>query len=410
MGCRPMWGLGARGTVVGTTLSVILLVLLGSATPGAAAAPDPVVSASTSLTLFVGQTSAPGRPVTLVTSMNDFEVSVPDPTPTLVAAVLAYFQNGGGNALVASTPNEQPATLAAALDAVPSATQASLFVVPSLGDLSGGGYDSVVSSLAALADRSLGMAILDPPGAVVDAVESTDDVTPLVNLAAHLRVVVPGDRTRRLALYGSRFVADDQEAPNVPAGTLISVAALMAGVYTTTEGRAGVWVSPAGPARALSPGTATPDEAGTRTNAQHAQLNAAGVNAIDSSADGAVYPMGAKTLDPDSVDFRYISVDRTLDYIQRSLTGGLGYTAFSPNNARLWERLDADATAFLTALWREGGLVGATADAAVRVAAGGTTDTAQDASAGLVRMQILVSTTYPNQFTQLDIVLRTQAP
>lgn len=410
MGCRRMGGLVARGPVVGTTLSVILLVLLGSATPGAAAVPDQVVSASTSRSLFVGQTSAPGRPVTLVTSMNDFEVSVPDPTPTLAAAVLAYFQNGGVDLWVVSTPDEQPATLAAALDAVPSTTQASLFVVPSLGDLSGGGYDTVVSSLAALADRSLGMAILDPPGAVVDAVEAADDVTPLVDLAAHLRVVVPRDRTRRLALYGSRFVADDQGAPTVPTGTLISVAALMAGVFTTTDGQAGVWVSPAGPGRALAPGTATPDEAGARTNAQHAQLNAAGVDAIDSSADGAVHPMGAKTLDPDSDDFKYISVDRTLDYIQRSLTAGLGYTVFSPNNAKLWERLDADATAFLTPLWKEGGLAGATPGTAFRVTTGGTTDTAQDVAAGLVRMRILVSTTYPDEFTQLDIVLRTQAP
>jgi hypothetical protein len=387
---------------------VTLLAPLGTATSSAVTSQPQVVGASTAVTLFVGQTSTSTKSV-LISSMEEFMYEISDPSPILLAAVAAFYQNGGGESVVVSTPDEQPATLAAAVDAVPSSTPASLFVVPSLGNRAGTGYDTIVDSLAALADRSVGMAILDPPGVLVHAMQAGDDISPLMDLGLHLmRRVVPGDQTRRIVLYSSRFVADDNHPLDVAEGTLISVAALMAGAYAANDITFGVWNSPAGPNTPLQLGTTTPDEAGTLTNTQIGQLvTQGGIDTIVSSADGATTPQGGRTLATFTPDYAYISSVRTADYIQRSLTAGLAGSVFSPSVAAQQQQIDAEATSFLTDLWTNGGLAGYSASDAFQV---NSTTTAQDVAAGHIRVQVLVSLFHPADFTEIDIVLDAAKP
>jgi phage tail sheath protein FI len=389
-------------------VSATLLLPFGTATSSAVTFQPPVVRATTAVTLFLGQGSSSTRSMP-ISNMSNFLYEISDPSPTLLAAVAVFYLNGGGDSVVVSTPDEQPATLAAALDAVPSSTLANLFVVPSLGNLAGTGYDTVVSSLAALADRSVGMAILDPPGVAVHAMQASDDISPLMDLGLHLmRTVVPGDRTRRIVLYSSRFVADDDYGFDVAEGTLISVAALMAGAYATHDNVSGVWNSPAGPDTTLELGTTTPDEAGTLTNTQMGQLAVqGGVDSIVSSADGAPTPYGGRTLATFTVDYAYISSARTADYIQRSLTAGFASSVFSPTVAAQQQLIDAEATRLLTELWTEGGLQGAATSEAFQL---NSTTTAQDVAAGHIRLQVLVSLDHPEDFTEIDIVVDAAKP
>ena len=79
---------------------------------------------------------------------------------------------------------------------------------------------------------------------------------------------------------------------------------------------------------------------------------------------------GARTLDGNSNDFRYIQVRRTLIYIEQSVKLALDQFVFAANDGNTWVTVKSMISNFLQGLWSQGGLMGATASEAYSVEVG----------------------------------------
>lgn len=183
------------------------------------------------------------------------------------------------------------------------------------------------------------------------------------------------------------------------AGTLPPSSA-MAGVYTLVDNSEGVWMSPAN--RNINSVIAPTV---TINNDQQASLNVdalAGksINAIRSFfGRGPAIIWGARTLDGNSQDWRYINVRRTMIMIEQSVANAAFQLVFEPNDASTWNSCESMISNFLHNLWAEGALQGATPAAAYSVSVGlGKTMTPQDVLDGIMRVQVKLAIVRPAEF------------
>lgn len=126
----------------------------------------------------------------------------------------------------------------------------------------------------------------------------------------------------------------------------------MAGIWARSDNERGVHKAPAnevirGALEAVSP----------ITKGEQDTLNPIGVNCIRSFTGRGLRVWGARTLSSDPA-WRYISVRRLFNYVEKSLERGLQWVVFEPNDLDLWARVRRDIGAFLTGTWREGALFG----------------------------------------------------
>lgn len=128
-------------------------------------------------------------------------------------------------------------------------------------------------------------------------------------------------------------------------------------------------------------------------------LSGKAINAIRTFPGKGVFVWGARTLDGNSQDWRYISVRRTVICIEQSLKYVVQAYAFEPNVASTWTNLKALITNFLTNLWQQGALAGATPDQAFSVDVGlGVTMTAVDILDGIIQISVKLAITRPAEF------------
>lgn len=211
------------------------------------------------------------------------------------------------------------------------------------------------------------------------------------------------------ALLGtSPFYAAIHDALLAKANILPPSAAL-AGIYTYVDNAQGVWTAPANIAV-----NATTDTTQQLSDADQATLNldpvtGKSINAIRLFPGQGVTVWGARTLDGNSDDWRYIQVRRMLIYVEQSLKLALGGYVFEPNDANTWALVSSMVNNFLTSLWSQGALVGATPADAFSVAVGlGTTMTADDILNGIMRISVKVAVTHPAEFIVIDIAQQMQ--
>jgi phage tail sheath protein FI len=95
------------------------------------------------------------------------------------------------------------------------------------------------------------------------------------------------------------------------------------------------------------------------TKGEQDVLNPLGVNCIRTFVGRGIRVWGARTLSSDPA-WRYVSVRRLFNYVEESIERGTQWVVFEPNDADLWARVRRDVGAFLTGVWRDGMLFGAT--------------------------------------------------
>jgi hypothetical protein len=177
--------------------------------------------------------------------------------------------------------------------------------------------------------------------------------------------------------------------------------AAIAAVYSLVDGQIGVWRAPA---NASLPGDVAPSVA-IRPEWQ-GDLNTPddgkAVNAIREFPGTGLLVYGARTLDGHSVDGRYIAVRRTEIMLNASIQGAILACVFEPNAAKTWSSIRDMLRAFLSSVWKQGGLVGATPEDAFFVRCGlGETMTDDDVCAGRLRVEVGVALQNPGEFTVL---------
>jgi phage tail sheath protein FI len=128
-------------------------------------------------------------------------------------------------------------------------------------------------------------------------------------------------------------------------------------------------------------------------------LSGKSINAIRFFNGQGILVWGARTLDGNSQDWRYISVRRTVTMIEQSIKLGARAFVFAPNDANTWLTVQSMIANFLTNIWKEGALQGAKATDAFSVAIGlGTTMTAQDILDGVMKISVKIAITHPGEF------------
>jgi len=186
---------------------------------------------------------------------------------------------------------------------------------------------------------------------------------------------------------------------------LLPPSAAMAGAYTVNDASNGVWSAPAniGLVSAIRLPIRLTDEQQAGLNVD--PLTGKSINAIREFSGRGILVWGARTLDGDSEDWRYIQVRRALIYIKSSIAAVLNRYAFESNDGNTWVAVQSEIAAFLTGLWQQGGLQGAQASDAFTVSVGlGTTMTGQDILDGVMRVQVTVAVVHPAEFIALGFV------
>ena len=99
----------------------------------------------------------------------------------------------------------------------------------------------------------------------------------------------------------------------------------------------------------------------------------------------------------------YVSVRRLLLFLRESIDEGLQWVVFEPNDATLWARITRNVTAFLTTVWREGALLGASPSEAFYVKCDAETNPPEVRDRGEVVTEIGVAVVRPAEFIVFKI-------
>ena len=182
---------------------------------------------------------------------------------------------------------------------------------------------------------------------------------------------------------------------------LMAPSAAMAGVYARVDNSNGVWKAPANVSinGVVSPAVNLTNEEQEDLNVP---LNGKAVNAIRYFIGDGVKVWGARTLDGNSLDWRYINVRRTIIMLEESIKQACKAYVFENNTATTWLTMKNMIDNFLNGIWRRGGLAGQTPEDAYEVHVGlGDTMTAEDILEGYLRITVKVALIRPAEFIEL---------
>jgi phage tail sheath protein FI len=182
---------------------------------------------------------------------------------------------------------------------------------------------------------------------------------------------------------------------------LMAPSAAMAGLYTVVDNNEGVWVAPAniGVQGVISPSIRIDLKGQEDLNMP---LDGKSICAIRSFPGKGVLVWGARTLDGNSNDWRYINVRRTLIYIEQSVKEAASAYVFAPNDAKTWVSVKSMISNFLLGLWNQGGLVGPKPADAFSVTVGlGSTMTGDDILNGRMIVAVKVAVSHPAEFIEI---------
>jgi phage tail sheath protein FI len=128
-------------------------------------------------------------------------------------------------------------------------------------------------------------------------------------------------------------------------------------------------------------------------------LNGMAVNAIRTMPGKGMLIWGARTLDGNSQDWRYVNVRRTMIMLEQSIKTAAEAYVFEPNNALTWSTVKSMIENFLTNQWKAGVLMGSKPEDAFSVDVGlGSTMTGNDVLDGYMRVSVKVCVVRPAEF------------
>jgi phage tail sheath protein FI len=173
----------------------------------------------------------------------------------------------------------------------------------------------------------------------------------------------------------------------------------VAGVWARTDATRGVHKAPANEVVMGANGLSF-----QVTDAEQANMNRQGINCIRAFPGRGIRIWGARTMstlaDP---EWRYINVRRLFNFVSESINEGTQWAVFEPNDASLWTQLRISATNFLTRIWRDGALFGATPGEAFYVKCDAETNPPDLVEAGQVTVEIGIAPVKPAEFVVFRI-------
>ncbi len=317
----------------------------------------------------------------LVTSLSEYEriFGGPQGGDDLYLGVSLFFANGGQRAWVVRLGARSQAGIRRALAALDAVEGIGLLCLPSL---SGG---RTLAAGAAYARSRRAFFLGDPAGsraATLDAVQAIRRRD-----AGHAAVYLPRVK-----------VAD----PLRPTATrLCGPAAGVAGLLAWTDRERGVWVVAAGTTARLQGvvGVAPISDPAAST------LSGQGINVIREVPGSGIVVWGARTVagGAGAEEWTYVPVRRLALYIEGSVSRGLGWVAFEPNDEPTWTLVRGTVGSFLDEMFQQGSFAGQTPTESFFVRCGLDTMTQSDIDGGVLVVEVGVAPLRPAEFVLIRI-------
>jgi hypothetical protein len=188
---------------------------------------------------------------------------------------------------------------------------------------------------------------------------------------------------------------------------LIPASGGIAGIITRTDIQRGVWKAPANTSirrvSYLPINISNQQQDGLNVD----PVSGKSINAIRAFTGKGILVWGARTLNGNSNEWRYVPVRRLFIFIKQSCLTAIRVYTFEPNERITWVAVKSMLTNFLTNLWRQGGLQGATPDDSFFVKCGlGETMTATDILENKMIIEIGLAAVRPAEFIILKFTLK----
>ncbi|MBI5877218.1 MAG: phage tail sheath subtilisin-like domain-containing protein [Chloroflexi bacterium] len=267
------------------------------------------------------------------------------------------------------------------LKALEDIDQVSILAVPGITTQSV--QNAMIEQCERLKER---FAVLDPRPKAGDKPPDLDDIQSQRGLFD----------TKYAALYYPRLVVDD---PLTDGERAVPPSGHMIGIYARTDDERGVHKAPANTVIFGINGLEL-----TINRGEHDILNPLNINVLrDFRADRRGYRVyGARCLTADTL-WKYVPVRRLFIFLEESLDEGTQWVVFEPNDEPLWARVRQSVELFLTRVWRDGALMGATPEQAFYVRCDYSTMTQDDIDNGRLIMEIGVAPVKPAEFVIIRI-------
>lgn len=178
----------------------------------------------------------------------------------------------------------------------------------------------------------------------------------------------------------------------------------IAGIYANTDATRGVWKAPAN--ISVNGIIGLTDDI-THKEQENMNIHTSGksINAIRKFTGKGLLVWGARTLDGNSNDWRYINVRRLANMIEESAKKACMNFVFEPNVKQTWVNVKGMIENYLTTLWSDGALAGAKAEDAFFVSVGlNQTMSAQDILEGKMIVKIGYAPSRPAEFIILEFI------
>jgi len=197
-------------------------------------------------------------------------------------------------------------------------------------------------------------------------------------------------------MYKSIVNEVQKEASKLPPG------GAMAGIYAMVDNNRGVWKAPANVSMnsVVKPWVKIDNQQQEDLNVD---VNAGkSINAIRGFTGKGTLVWGARTLAGNDNEWRYVSVRRFFNMVEKSVKLSTNWAVFEPNDANTWIRVKAMIENYLTNLWKAGALAGSTPDQSFFVHIGlGSTMSPVDILEGRMNVEIGMAVVRPAEFIVL---------
>ena len=176
----------------------------------------------------------------------------------------------------------------------------------------------------------------------------------------------------------------------------------IAGLYTRVDNTKGVWKAPANEALASVVGPTIDLSSRQQENLNVDPNSGKSINVIRTFPGYGTLVWGARTLDGNSNEWKYISVRRFFNMVEESIKKSSQWAVFEPNTISTWVKISAMIENYLFVKWRDGALAGSKPEQAFYVRVGlGTTMTALDILEGRMNIEIGMAVARPAEFIVL---------
>jgi phage tail sheath protein FI len=217
-----------------------------------------------------------------------------------------------------------------------------------------------------------------------------------VNAVYKYELVQENNLISQMPIYKSIVSKLSQSMNTVPPSGAI------AGVYALVDATRGVWKAPANVSLSGIIGL-TADINDFDQAPMNINETGKSINAIRSFIGQGFLVWGARTLDGNSNDWRYINVRRLANMIEESVKKACMRYVFEPNVSQTWVNVKGMIENYLTSIWNDGALAGSKPEHAFFVAVGiNQTMTAQDILEGRLIVKIGYAPSRPAEFIILE--------